>query len=150
MSATSDLVDAVVTAINAAVSDGTITRPISVQKKYVVTRPLEESEGVTVIVKAGRPVREPGTLDGMSMEDLSVRLLVEAKLSDPGSDAVESMLDLVEQLQDEIQTRVLPHTFVFVSGDPEDDGPYDEDKLRNEHLFYSVTILSFENLRQVA
>lgn len=144
MSSTSDLVDAVVSAINAAVTDGTITRPISIQKKYVVNLSLEGTDGPTVIVKAGKPSREPLTLDGSDLETLRVRLLVEMKLNSTEESAVEPLLDLVETLLEEIEDRVPSGDFLFMSAEPEDDGPYDEDKLLHQRLFYSLTVLEFK------
>lgn len=150
MSATSDLCDAVVSAIDAAIVAAVITRPISFRKTYVANQPLEESEGIVVSIKSGRPDREPSTLDGSNLEVYTVRLVVESKLRSTDATAVEAMLDLVELLIDEIQSRVPARNYLFVAADPEDDGAFDEDKLRNMQLFYSVTVLEFEKLRQVA
>lgn len=150
MSATSQLCDAAVAAINAAIADNTITRPISVREGYVVNRPLEESEGVIVIVKPGRPDRNPSTLDGANLETLLIRVLVESKVRSTEPESIKPLLDLVELVQDEIQIRIPSHDFIFVTADPEDDGAFDEDKLRYQNLFYSLTVMEFEKLRQVA
>lgn len=149
MPAVTDVCDKVIAVVNAASLAGSFPMPITAIERDALTLPMEESDKTKLFVQPGPCSRETGTLDGGVAETSSVRLIFESSPVTCDSVAVKQYLKLVELVCDTIEGDIGAN-YIFLGA--EHDGPqlYDQDRLRNDAVFYSELTAQFSSLRYSA
>lgn len=149
MPAVTDICDQVIAVINAASLAGDFPVPLKAIDKNALTLPMEDSDRTKIFVQPGPCSRETGTLDGGVSETSSVRLVFEASPVTPDSAAVNRYLNLVQLVCDKLEEDI-GQSYIYLGAEHDGNQLYDQDRLRNDAVFYSELTVQFSSLRYTA
>jgi len=138
-------------AINAAAQAEEFARPVAAVEDYAVSLAMEATNDWTVYVEPGPASIKPATLDGDVQEEVALRLVMHTRCSKLDTPAIKSLLGVV-QLAIDAAVDGMDETYNFTSvlyqsSSTEANQIYDQVRLRDDGVFYSDAVLTFEVMR---
>jgi hypothetical protein len=149
MSVATDIADAVVAELNAAVAAEQFSQQFTAARAYVPEFDLRDlcgQEGLRVAV-AVKSFDESLASRSSTQTDYAIDVAVIQKVENLGNTELDPLMDLVQAIADFFRLRRLASYEAAMWHGSSNDPPYSQEHLREKHLFLSVLTLTYRVLR---
>ena len=145
------LCETVVDSINAAAAGMEFPKPVTAVEDYAVAIAQEATNDWLIFVEPGPATMTPGTLSGDMKEEIAVRLVMHTRCTGHDTAGIKALLGVVQLAIDAARDgmdETYNHTgLTYQSSMADPNQIYDAVRLRDDGVFYSDAVLTFEIMR---